>query len=65
MKIKIDSKLCQGLNRCRAALPEVISGSDDGKSGVTGDGIVPLGLEDDAQDAVDGCTFKAVSIVED
>tara|TARA_A100001037_G_scaffold299011_1_gene323762 strand:- start:4905 stop:5102 length:198 start_codon:yes stop_codon:yes gene_type:complete len=65
MKIRIDNKLCQGLNRCRAVLPEVISGSDDGKSGVTGDGTVPPGLEDDAQDAVDGCPFKAISIVQD
>jgi ferredoxin len=64
MKIKIDSNLCQGLNRCRAVLPEVISGSDDGKSGVMSDGTVPPGLEDDAQVAVDGCPVKAISIVE-
>ena len=65
MKIKIDNKLCQGLNRCRAVLPEVISGSNDGKSGVMSDGTVPPGLEDDAHDAVDGCPFNAVSVVED
>jgi ferredoxin len=65
MKIRVDGDTCRGLNRCRATLPEMFETTADGKSQALNDGVVPEGLEQEAQDAIDGCPYRAIVVVAD
>ena len=66
MKVTVDSKKCQGHNRCYAMAPGMFKVDDLGYATPRGDGT----LADEkavelAQRAVDNCPEKAIAIVED
>ena len=59
MKVSVDQDVCIGSGNCEATCPEVFVVRDE-KSHVKVD-TVPEGLEDKAQEAVDGCPVQAIS----
>ncbi len=65
MKIKVDSGLCEGHNRCYALAPGLFAVDDYGLSEARDGGVVPPGQEELARLAIDNCPEFAISIVED
>ncbi len=64
MRVKVDTDLCQGHNRCYALAPELFDVDDFGTAVVIGDGTVAPDLEDKARLAVANCPEYAISIEE-
>jgi ferredoxin len=64
MKIWVDPDKCQGHNRCYSLAPELFDVDDYGYATATGDGVVPLELEDKARLAVANCPELAITIDE-
>jgi len=62
IRVRIDSALCQGHNRCCALAPELFEADDLGNARVKGDGAVPPALEAKAKLAVANCPEHAVRI---
>ena len=65
MKIRVDSSLCQGHNRCTAISTDLFDVDDLGYAHELNDGVVPKELEEQASLAVDNCPERAISIVEE
>ena len=65
MRIKVDSDLCEGHNRCFALAPDLFEVDDYGLSQALNDGVVPPGWEEQARLAVDNCPEFAISVVEE
>ena len=65
MRIRVDSEKCQGHNRCYALAPELFDVDDYGTATALDDGVVPAGMEDKAQLAIDNCPEFAISVVDD
>ena len=64
MRVTVDSKKCQGHNRCFALAPELFDVDDYGTAVVIGDGSVPANLEEKARLAVANCPEFAIEIEE-
>lgn len=65
MRITVDSKLCQGHNRCHALAPDLFTLDDFGYSSATGDGVVPEDRREAALLAMDNCPEMAISVEDD
>lgn len=65
MKVKVDSSLCQGHNRCFAMAPGLFKVDDYGYATPRGDGELTADTLPLAQKAVENCPERAISIVED
>ncbi len=65
MKIRVDSSMCQGHNRCIVLAKELFDVDDEGYAHELNDGVVPPELEEKARLAVDNCPEVAISIEED
>jgi ferredoxin len=64
VRIKVDSQLCQGHNRCKALAPDLFVLDDFGYSSAVADGAVPDDRRDIALLAADNCPELAV-VIED
>jgi ferredoxin len=64
MKVRVNDDKCQGHGRCYGLAPEVFESDDLGNARVRNDGVVPDGLEQQAQLAVDNCPEFAIEVVE-
>ena len=64
LRVRIESELCQGHNRCCAVAPELFEADDLGNAHVKGDGTVPPALAAKARLAVKNCPEHAVRIAE-
>lgn len=62
MKVKVDSQLCQGHNRCYALAPDLFVLDDHGFSSAAGDGVVPVHRHEVALLAADNCPELAILI---
>lgn len=64
MKIQVDSDKCEGHNRCYSIAPDLFDVDDYGYATAAGDGVVPEGMEEKAQLAIDNCPEYAITITE-
>lgn len=64
VRIHIDAERCQGHNRCKAILPDLIDLDGYGNAYVKGDGRVPEALVEKAYLATSNCPEIAVTIDE-
>ena len=62
LRVRVESKLCQGHNRCCSIAPELFEADDLGNGRVRGDGVVPAALEAKARLAVANCPEHAVRL---
>lgn len=62
MKVSVDKNLCIGCGACAACCSDVFEFGDDGLAESKVD-IVPEELEEDVQDALEGCPTSAISKV--
>lgn len=62
VKVQIDPGLCQGHGRCYDLAPELFGDDEEGYGVVLGDGLVPAGQEQAAQNAAANCPERAVSV---
>ncbi len=65
MKVRVDSSMCQGHNRCIVLAKELFDVDDEGYAHELNEGVVPKELEEKARLAVDNCPEVAISIEED
>jgi ferredoxin len=61
MRIRLDAGACQGHGRCYMLAPDLFDADDDGHCVLLVDEI-PAGRESDAQNGVDNCPERALSI---
>ena len=61
-RVRVDSAICQGHNRCCLVAPELFESDDEGHARVRGDGVVPAGLLQKARLAVANCPEHAVRL---
>lgn len=64
MKVTIDHERCEGHQMCAVLAPALFDSDDLGNGVVVGDGTVPEGMENTAQQAAQSCPERAI-IVED
>jgi ferredoxin len=62
MRVHIDPAKCEGFGPCADAAPEIFQLDEWGYAMTLNDGVVPQGLEEAAQRAVDACPVGAISI---
>jgi ferredoxin len=62
LRVRVESTLCQGHNRCCSIAPELFEADDLGNARVIGDGRVAPGLEAKAKLAVANCPEHAVRL---
>ena len=62
LRVRIESKLCQGHNRCCAVAPELFEADDMGNARVRGDGSVAPALEARAKLAMANCPEHAIRL---
>ena len=62
LRVRVESALCQGHNRCCSIAPELFEAHDLGNARVKGDGRVAPGLEAKAKLAVANCPEHAVRL---
>ena len=60
LRVRIDSGLCQGHNRCCAVAPELFEADDLGNARVKGDGTGAPALEAKARLAMANCPEHAI-----
>ena len=60
LRLRIESELCQGHNRCCAVAPELFEADDLGNARVKGDGSVSPALEAKARLAMANCPEHAI-----
>ena len=65
MRIRVNSDLCQGHNRCFSLAPELFEVDDFGLATAVNEGQVPAGMEDKARLCIDNCPEFAIGVVED
>ncbi len=65
MRIKVDSEICQGHNRCCTLAPDLFDVDDYGEAFALNDGVVPAGKEEEARLAIDNCPEFAIKIIEE
>ncbi len=64
MKLVLDSTACQGYGLCQDAAPELVDLDDWGYAGLLGDGSVPAGQHDHANEAVTVCPAAALRVAQ-
>jgi ferredoxin len=64
MQVHVDSKKCQGHNRCYALAPEIFDVDDYGQAFEINNGVVSVALEEKARLAVANCPEFAITIKE-
>ena len=62
LRVRIESELCQGHNRCCSIAPELFEADELGNARVKGDGKVGPALEAKARLAVANCPEHAVRL---
>jgi ferredoxin len=62
LRVRVESALCQGHNRCCSIAPELFEADELGNARVIGDGQVPAALEAKAKLAVANCPEHAVRL---
>jgi ferredoxin len=62
LRVRVESKLCQGHSRCCSIAPELFEADELGNARVIGDGRVPAVLESKARLAVANCPEHAVRL---
>lgn len=62
LRVRIESELCQGHNRCCAVAPELFEADDIGNARVKGDGSVTPALEAKAKLAMANCPEHAIRL---
>ena len=62
LRVRIESELCQGHNRCCAVAPELFEADDMGNARVRGDGSVAPALEARAKLAMANCPEHAIRL---
>ena len=65
LRVRIESELCQGHNRCCAVAPELFEADDMGNARVKGDGSVTSALEAKAKLAMANCPEHAIRMSQD
>tara|TARA_R110002167_G_scaffold81280_3_gene222646 strand:+ start:1068 stop:1280 length:213 start_codon:yes stop_codon:yes gene_type:complete len=65
MRIQVDADKCQGHNRCKALAPELFDLDEFGNATAANGGVVPAGLEEKANLAVNNCPEYAIDILEE
>lgn len=65
LRVRIESGLCQGHNRCCAVAPELFEADDMGNGRVRGDGTVAPALEAKARLAMANCPEHAIRVSQD
>ncbi|MGY9055712.1 MAG: ferredoxin [Alphaproteobacteria bacterium] len=65
MRICVNANLCQGHNRCFSLATDLFEVDDFGLATAVNDGVVPAGMEDQAQLAIDNCPEFAISVIEE
>jgi ferredoxin len=65
LKVRVQTKRCQGHARCAAVAPELFRLDELGNSRPIGDGRVPPALEDKARIAQANCPEIAIDIIEE
>lgn len=65
VRLRIDADKCQGHNRCKAILPELIQLDAYGNAQPKGDGLVPEALIEKAYLAKSNCPEFAVDVIEE
>jgi ferredoxin len=65
VRLRIDADKCQGHNRCKAILPELIELDAYGNAQPKGDGLVPEALHEKAYLAKSNCPEFALEIIEE
>ena len=63
LRVRVESGLCQGHNRCCAIAPELFEADELGNAHAKGDGVVPAALEAKARLAVKNCPEHAVRLI--
>lgn len=63
MRLEVIGDKCQGHNRCKVLLPELIEVDDHGFAHVKGDGLVPAALAEKARLTVRNCPEFALRLV--
>jgi ferredoxin len=63
VKVQIDSGRCQGHGRCYDLAPDLFGDDEEGYGQVLGDGVVPPGMQRQAQLAVANCPERAISLL--
>jgi ferredoxin len=63
LRVRVESELCQGHNRCCSIAPELFEADELGNALVKGDGVVTPALEAKARLAVANCPEHAVRLV--
>jgi ferredoxin len=64
VKVSVDSMKCQGFGICAQHLPQVFKLDENGYASAEGDGSVPSGREQDAQNAIADCPTQAIRATE-
>ena len=62
LRVRVESALCQGHNRCCSIAPELFEADDLGSAHARGDGLVTPALEAKAKLAVANCPEHAVRL---
>ena len=65
MRIQVDADKCQGHNRCKALAPELFDLDEFGNATAANGGVVPAGLEEKANLAVNNFPEYAIDILEE
>jgi ferredoxin len=65
VRVKIDTKLCQGHGRCYDLASQLFGADDEGYGTVFRDGVVPPDAADDARLAVANCPEQAIELLEE
>ncbi len=64
MRLMVDSEKCQGHNRCRLHIPDLIEIDDLGFAHAKGDSLVPLAQVEKARLAVRNCPEYALRLAD-
>lgn len=65
LKLIVHADRCQGHNRCRVFVPQLIDLDDLGNAHVVGDGVVPASLCEAARLAQANCPELALVVVDE
>lgn len=60
MRVRVDPAKCQAHGECNGICPQVFLLDEWGYAYVEGDGLVPQGLEQSAEEAIGACPEEAI-----